>query len=366
MTTHFAPAAADRNWTTGNTVLLDRMIPGATPVMRAMKRLIAQMAPTDAPVLITGPSGAGKELAAEALHRLSGRSGAFVAVNCAAIPAELLEGELFGSERGAYTGADKARAGLIEQAEGGTLFLDEIGDMPNALQAKLLRVLETRMVRRLGSGQQVQMDFRLVAATHRDLAAEARAGRFREDLFYRLSVFPVAVPALADRLADLPVVLDRMLDDYAVANPGLPTPEFDATALKAMAGYQWPGNLRELRSIVLRACLLFPGGRVGAREMRENLMSFNSPELGSATAAWAEAPQSDAPGLGEQDQIRPPAADVSKDLDLRRYLRDIEVALINAALDQTGRCVSRAADRLRLRRTTLIAKIRKYGLDHAA
>lgn len=366
MTSHFVFAAQGAAWTVEDNCVLDRMIPGAAPAMQAMKRLIGQMAPANAPVLVTGPSGAGKELVAEALHRLSGRKGAFVAVNCAAIPADLLEGELFGSERGAYTGADKARAGLIEQAEGGTLFLDEIGDMPVALQAKLLRVLETRMVRRLGSGQPVQMDFRLVAATHRDLGQEARAGRFREDLFYRLSVFPVAVPALADRLVDLPLIVDRLLDDHAVAHPGQPMPEFDVTAFRAMCTYDWPGNVRELRSIVLRACVLFPGRRVGAREVRDNLMHFSMPDRPTPDDATSDARLPDTSNLADMEQVKAALADVPTNLDLRGYLRDIEVALICAALDQTGNCVSRAADRLRLRRTTLIEKIRKYGIDRGA
>jgi sigma-54 dependent transcriptional regulator, flagellar regulatory protein len=346
------------------TAMADRLIPGASSVMRAMKRLVATMAPADAPVLITGPSGSGKELVAEALHRLSGRKGEFVALNCAAIPAELLEGELFGTERGAYTGADRARAGLIEQAEGGTLFLDEIGDMPASLQAKLLRVLETRMVRRLGAAAPVQMDFRLVAATHRSLADMAREGTFREDLFYRLAVFPVEVPALNARLTDLPLILDRMLDDRACAYPGKPLPEFDASAYRALAAHDWPGNVRELKTVMLRACLLFPGKKVTAREVRENLLTFACPEP-EADSARPSAPMPEEAGLPGIDLFQQALGQGTTNLDLRGYLRDIEVALITAALERTDNCVSRAADALRLNRTTLIEKIRKYGITRA-
>ncbi|NEX45268.1 sigma-54 interaction domain-containing protein [Pseudotabrizicola algicola] len=362
MTSHWIMPPSEQPLREAPVAIADRLIPGRSGVMRAMKRLIATMAPDSAPVLITGPSGAGKELVAEALHRLSGRTGEFVAVNCAAIPAELLEGELFGTERGAYTGADRARAGLIEQAEGGTLFLDEIGDMPASLQAKLLRVLETRMVRRLGGSAPVQMNFRLVAATHRNLAEMARAGSFREDLYYRLAVFPVEVPPLSARLSDLPDILEHLLDDRAMAHPGQPLPEFDATALRALTAHDWPGNIRELKTVLLRACLLFPGKRVGAREVRDNLMGFCCPEPASEAEQDHCATRPEEAGLPPIDLFHQALGQGQTSLDLRGYLRDIEVALISAALERSGNCVSRTADTLRLNRTTLIEKIRKYGI----
>jgi sigma-54 specific flagellar transcriptional regulator A len=373
MTTHFAPQHRSASvHVTGaqdeaaRMARIDRLIPGAAQPMQDMKRLVAAMAPARAPVLITGKSGVGKELVAQALHDMSGRSGAFIAVNCAAIPAELLEGELFGTERGAYTGADRARAGLIEQAQGGTLFLDEIGDMPASLQAKLLRVLETRSLRRLGGGATVQLDFRLVAATHCDLEAMVAEGRFRQDLFYRLSVFPVAVPALRDRLGDLPLIMARLLDEQAQLDPAMPLPEFDASALRALAMHDWPGNVRELKTVILRACLLFPGRAVTARELRQNLLVFASPAPDAAQGAWPEAPLPDVAGLPGPDRLQEALAQFKGDIDLRAYLRDIEVAFITAALQRTDNCVSRAADRLRLRRTTLIEKLRKYGISAAA
>jgi len=320
------------------------------------------MAPSDAPVLISGPSGSGKELVAQALHRMSGRSGDFIAVNCAAIPADLLEGELFGSERGAYTGADRSRAGLIEQAEGGTLFLDEIGDMPANLQAKLLRVLETRMVRRLGASAPVQMNFRLVAATHRNLAEMAKTGTFREDLFYRLAVFPVEVPPLSARLSDLPEILGRLLDDQADAYPGKPLPEFEVSAFRALSAYAWPGNVRELKTVLLRACLLFAGKKVGAREVRENLLKFASPEPVEQAGHWPAAPAPEDVGLPTISMFQEALGNGKANLDLRGYLRDIEVALISATLERTEHSVTRTAETLRINRTTLIEKMRKYGI----
>jgi sigma-54 dependent transcriptional regulator, flagellar regulatory protein len=345
---------------------IDRMIPGKAPVMQNMKRLVAAMAPARAPVLVTGPSGTGKELVAQALHDLSGRTGAFIAVNCAAIPAELLEGELFGSERGAYTGADRARAGLIEQAQGGTLFLDEIGDMPAPLQAKLLRVLESRVLRRLGGNATIQLDFRLVAATHCDLASLVAEGGFRQDLFYRLSVFPVAVPPLADRIGDLPVLMERLLDEQAAIDPAAAMPEFDASAMRALAMHGWPGNVRELKTVILRACLLFAGRPVTAREVRENLLSFAMPAGQQADTPWPAAPMPAGAGLDTPDPFHAALEQFKGDIDLRSYLRDIEVAFITAALERTDHCVSRAADRLRLRRTTLIEKLKKYGITATA
>lgn len=342
--------------------LVDRLIPGRTPAMRALKQLLVAVAPSDAPVLVLGASGSGKELAAQAVHRLSGRKGAFVAVNCAAIPADLLEGELFGHERGAYTGADRTRPGLIEQAAGGTLFLDEIGDMPAALQAKLLRVLETRSVRRLGGAATLDVDFRLVAATHRDLPRLAEAGGFRMDLYFRLAVFPVEMPSLTERTGDLAEIILRLMEERQAAAPGVPLPSFDPSALRVLSAHSWPGNVRELKTVVMRACLLFAGRTIGAREVTENLLTFAAPVPATAERpAWPAAPAPGDDGQDAADRFRAALANGGS-LDMRCYLRDIEVALIEAALDHTGGCVSRAADTLRLRRTTLIEKMRKYGL----
>lgn len=358
MTTHwnFPGLDADPARTT-----LDRMLVGEAPAMVRLKRLVQTVAPTAAPVLVHGPSGSGKEVVAQALHRLSGRPGALVPVNCAAIPADLLEGELFGRERGAFTGADQARAGLIEQAAEGTLFLDEIGDMPLALQAKLLRVLETREVRRLGASTLTRVDFRLVAATHRDLGALVAAGAFREDLFFRLAVFPVAVPSLAERPGDIPLLVNRLLGEQAAALPGALLPAFDATAMRALAGHAWPGNVRELRTVVQRACLLFPGQTILAPQVSANLLRFALPE----GIAAAPGPQQTLPVRADEatvaDALRRTLTERGR-LDLRGILRDIEVALIDEALHRSGTSVTHAAIALGLHRTTLIEKMRKHGL----
>lgn len=368
MTTHFMPKhptdfiSMDVKGVNAVSAQLDELIPGMVPAMKSMKRLVALVAPTAAPVLITGPSGSGKELVARAVHVLSGRKGALIAINCAAIPDDLLEGELFGVERGAFTGAERSRTGLIEQAEGGTLFLDEIGDMPVALQAKLLRVLETRMIRRVGGSASMKIDFRLVAATHRDLAKLSAEGQFREDLIHRLSVFPVIVPSLSERIADLPLIMDHLLETQEPFLADQGAPQFDTTAIRALAMHSWTGNIRELKTVMTRANLLFAGQKVTAREVRENLLSFSCPMPDTEQSVWPAVPLPDAAGLPTPDGMRDALADFKGEIDLRCYLRDIEVAFIVSALEKTNYCVSRAAERLRLRRTTLIEKLRKYGI----
>lgn len=339
--------------------VINQMIVGSSVAMQRLKRLISTVAVSDAPVMVLGETGAGKELVAEAVHRCSGRNGAMIAVNCAAIPSELLESELFGHEKGAFTGADRQRVGLIEQANGGTLFLDEIGDMPLTLQTKLLRVLETRRVQRVGSSAAMPVDFRLVTATHRDLEARVKDGSFRADLFFRIAVFPITLPSLAERAVDIPQILSRMIADKTAENPALDAPHFDQSALRALAAHSWPGNVRELRNVLARAFVLFPGRIVTARHVRDNLLALNMPEADDTALPEPTPPE---------EQGLPVAASFhgalgkAGDLDLRGYLRDIEVALIEAALDQRQGCVTQAADALRLNRTTLIEKMKKFGI----
>ncbi len=339
--------------------MIDQLIIGSSTAMRNVKRLISTIAISDAPVMVLGETGTGKELVAEAVHRGSGRGGALISVNCAAIPSELLESELFGHEKGAFTGADRQRIGLIEQADGGTLFLDEIGDMPLALQSKLLRVLESRRVQRVGASVAQKVDFRLVTATHRDLEARVADGSFRADLFFRIAVFPVVLPALAERSVDIPAIIGRMISDRMAENPALDAPHFDASAIRALSAHPWPGNVRELRNVLSRAFVLFPGKMVTARHVRDNLLSLNMPDEDDADIA--EPPSAGELGLPEPAQFHG-ALGQRGDLDLRGYLRDIEVALIESALDLRDGCVSRAAEALRLRRTTLIEKMKKHGI----
>ncbi|MDI9630417.1 MAG: sigma-54 dependent transcriptional regulator [Acidobacteriota bacterium] len=242
-------------------------IVGRHPRLRAALRLLARVAPTDSTVLLTGASGTGKELFARALHALSPRAGGpFVAVNCAAIPETLIENELFGHERGAFTGAVRAQRGRFELAAGGTLLLDEIGELPLAVQGKVLRALEERTVERVGGGAPRRVDVRLVAATNRDLAAMVAAGEFRADLFYRLDVFPIALPPLAERASDVPL-LARHLLRQAGARHRTPPPELTPAACDWLATRPWPCNVRELANLLERAAILHPGERLGEREL---------------------------------------------------------------------------------------------------
>jgi sigma-54 specific flagellar transcriptional regulator A len=343
--------------------MIDQLIVGSSSAMRNVKRLITTIAISDAPVMVLGATGTGKELVAEAVHRASGRAGSLISVNCAAIPSELLESELFGHEKGAFTGADRQRIGLIEQADGGTLFLDEIGDMPVSLQSKLLRVLESRRVQRVGAAVAQKVDFRLVTATHRNLEARVADGSFRADLFFRIAVFPVVLPSLAERAVDIPAIVGRMIADRMAENPALDAPHFDVSAVRALAAHPWPGNVRELRNVLARAFVLFPGKMVTARHVRDNLLSMNMPDADDAESI--DPPSAEELGLPEPAQFHD-ALGRRGDLDLRGYLRDIEVALIESALDLRDGCVTQAADALRLRRTTLIEKMKKYGIRRGA
>lgn len=299
-------------------------IVGRHPRLRAALRLLARVAPTDSTVLLTGASGTGKELFARALHALSPRAGGpFVAVNCAAIPETLIENELFGHERGAFTGAVRAQRGRFELAAGGTLLLDEIGELPLAVQGKVLRALEERTVERVGGGAPRRVDVRLVAATNRDLAAMVAAGEFRADLFYRLDVFPVALPPLAERASDVPL-LARHLLRQAGARHRTPPPELTPAACDWLATRPWPGNVRELANLLERAAILHPGERLGEREL----------------AALATAPPGSPP--------EPPAA--------------TEAARLRAALTAAGGDPHRAAAALGISLRSLQRKVRAHDL----
>ena len=359
MTTHWKMnGAVSRPLPLSDTVV-NQLIVGKSQAMVSLKKLIATVAVSDAPVMVLGATGAGKELVAEAVHKASGRSGNLIAVNCAAIPSELLESELFGHEKGSFTGADRQKIGLIEQANGGTLFLDEIGDMPAQLQSKLLRVLESRKVQRVGASSAQPVDFRLVTATHRDLEKHVDAGTFRADLYFRIAVFPVMLPSLCDRTDDIPLILARMISDRLAENPALDAPHFDEGGLRALAAHSWPGNVRELRNVLTRAFVLFPGQIVGAHQVRENLLTLKMP--GAVSGEMPKAPPVEEAGLPNPAKFQELMSGKAS-LDLRGYLRDIEVALIEAALMQNDSSVTQTADTLRLRRTTLIEKMKKYGI----
>jgi sigma-54 specific flagellar transcriptional regulator A len=238
------------------------IIIGESAAMVEIRRLIGQVAPSSASVLITGPSGSGKEMVARAIHAESRRSAkSYVAVNCGAIPRELLESELFGHEKGSFTGAIAQRRGRFEEAHDGTLFLDEIGDMPADMQVKLLRVLEERSIQRIGGRGEIDVDTRIISATHRNIEESIAGQRFREDLFYRLAVFPIEIPSLAERREDIPLLINHFL------RAGAASVRFTPDAMDRLAGHEWPGNVRELRNIVDRAGILYRDQLIGREQV---------------------------------------------------------------------------------------------------
>ena len=345
---------------------------GNSRAMRAIHRLIEQVAPHDSNVLILGESGTGKELAARHIHELSGRAQQpFVPVNCGAIPAELLESELFGHEKGAFTGALTMRMGRFEFAEGGTLFLDEIGDMSLQMQVKLLRVLQERSFERIGSNRTLRCNVRIVAATHRNLEAAIQAGTFREDLYYRLNVFPLQMPPLRDRCEDLAALLEHLVARNAHA-PSRAI-RFDRSAVACLSRHPWPGNVRELANLVERLTILFPGHSIRAEDLPER---YRGKDMAIDRAAATEQEIMTADLLEPQiefpqalEAISLPHAPGGESvlprggLDLKDHLSAIELCLIRSALLEADGTIAEAARLLRMRRTTLVEKLRKYRLS---
>jgi sigma-54 dependent transcriptional regulator, flagellar regulatory protein len=377
---------------------------GTSRPMRAVHRLIEQVAPFDTNVLILGESGTGKEMVARHIHELSGRAGhPFVPVNCGAIPADLLESELFGHEKGAFTGALSTRMGRFEFAEGGTLFLDEIGDMSLQMQVKLLRVLQERTFERVGSNRTIRCNVRIIAATHRDLDAAISGGRFREDLYYRLNVFPVQMPPLRERLEDLPVLIEHLVQRQGqLAGRHI---RLDKDAMNCLARNPWPGNVRELANLLERLAILFPETTVTAADLPERyrnvgtarwfasgmrLAPIATPALVDALlegdpldsmdgavplASMAANSDNDDEGMDEdaEDGALEPSFAVAEGrngfvlprggIDLKDHLSAIELGIIRKALEESHGTVAEAARLLRMRRTTLVEKLRKYRLS---
>jgi len=352
---------------------IDQFITGQSAAMMAVKNMIGMVAPSSTTVLVLGETGTGKEMVSQAIHHASTRKGNLVSVNCAAIPSELLESELFGHEKGAFTGADKPRQGRFELASGGTLFLDEIGDMPLSLQSKLLRALEDRKIQRVGGGKDISVDFRLICATHQNLKAKVDEGSFRADLYYRINVFPLQLPSLAERKVDIPELIERILESMR-KNGDAADFTFDEEAIAELMRYSWPGNVRELRNVLERAAVLFAGKEIGAEQVRENLIRMKAPKPEiEAEIIWnATADLGEPARISADSSARPPLPHTSDyrnwfeyfdDIDLRRHLQDIEITLIEAALEKHDGLVSHAADALKLRRTTLIEKMRKHLIE---
>ncbi|MGH9903434.1 MAG: sigma-54 interaction domain-containing protein, partial [Pyrinomonadaceae bacterium] len=322
---------------------------GASEAIRRVRALVEKVAETDATVLVRGESGTGKELVARELHERSSarRRGSFVAVNCAALPSELIESELFGHEKGAFTGAAARRRGKFEQADGGTLFLDEIGDMSANVQAKLLRALEERRIERLGGSESIPVDVRIVSATHRPLEQEIAAGNFRADLFYRLQVVTVEIAPLRERREDIPVLAENFARQ-AAERYNLPERQIGPSALRRLVEYRWPGNVRELRNTIERAVILAEGGELTARDLP---LEQAAGEKGAAT------PAPDAAGEAAGAQLSVPFT-----TDFREDRREFERRYISRCLDESGGNVTRTAALLGMHRQSLQHKLRELGL----
>ena len=352
-----------------NSSILFRSLVGVSRSVAKVRQLIEQVADTEANVLILGDSGTGKEVVARNLHYHSDRKDKpFVPVNCGAIPPDLLESELFGHEKGAFTGAISARQGRFELANGGTLFLDEIGDMPLAMQVKLLRVIQERVFERVGSNKSIKADVRIIAATHRNLEDEITEGRFREDLFYRLNVFPIEMPSLSQRVEDIPLLLEELI--IRMENNKRGSVRLTTAAISALQQYEWPGNVRELSNLVERLLIMFPNGVVDVHDLPEKYrqgVDVSAPAIPSSSKSVndnLELQQRVVSHIVNQatgQNVLP-----EEGIDLKAHLLDLESNLIKQALDESNGVVAHAAQRLNMRRTTLVEKMRKYGLQRVA
>jgi len=340
-------------------VELFRSLVGNSGHIQAVRRLMMQVADKEVSVLITGESGTGKEVVARNLHyNSSRRQKPFVPVNCGAIPAELLESELFGHEKGAFTGAINSRPGRFEMANGGTLFLDEIGDMPLNMQVKLLRVLQERVYERVGGTKELKADVRIIAATHKDLDQMIIDNSFREDLYYRLNVFPIEMPALRDRVDDIPLLLNELL--YRMEAEGRGVVKFNHTAIKSLCQHNWAGNVRELANLVERLAITHPDSVIGIHDLPQKFQ-YGSEEIEQEfQQLFFDSPE---PIVEAPVEVSASAVLPNEGIDLKEYLSNLERDLIAQALDDTDSVVARAAEKLQIRRTTLVEKIRKYGLQ---
>jgi len=345
----------------GSNLNLDlfRSLVGNSRGIRQVRKLIEQVANSEATVLILGESGTGKEVVARNLHYHSARrEKPFVPINCGAIPGDLLESELFGHEKGAFTGAISARQGRFEMAEGGTLFLDEIGDMPMTMQVKLLRVLQERTFERIGGTKPFTADVRIVAATHRNLEEMIQQGKFREDLYYRLHVFPIEMPHLRDRMDDIPLLINELI--ARLENEKRGSVRFTPAATMALCQYRWPGNVRELSNLLERLVIIYPYGVVDVADLPEKFRPAGGElqqELVNNSGTFERHLAASDDGYG---------ARLPRDgIDLKEHISSLECSLIKQALDEAGGVVAHAAKRLKMRRTTLVEKLRKYGLQRS-
>ncbi len=340
--------------------ILFRSLVGQSAAMQAVRNDIEQVANTDANVLITGESGTGKEVVARNIHyHSSRRHKPFVPVNCGAIPHDLLESELFGHEKGAFTGAITSRQGRFSMAEGGTLFLDEIGEMTMAMQVKLLRVLEERVFERVGGTTTIHADVRIVAATNRNLQEMVEQGKFREDLYFRLDVFPIRLPNLRERIEDLPLLIKELISRLEQTKRN--SVRFTQEAIVAMSKYSWPGNVRELANQIERMAIRHPNGLVQASDLPDRIL--NSADDGVGLKLEDIDTIIDNDDKRKTGVLVPPVNFPVEGFDLKSYIASIEVGIIENALDNSGGVIAHAAKSLGLRRTTLAEKMRKYHIE---
>lgn len=362
-----------------NAQTLLKLLVGKGNAIQEVRHLIEQVAPTDANVLILGESGTGKEVVARAVHELSKRKNEpFVPINCGAIPGELLESELFGHEKGAFTGAITSRVGRFELAEGGTIFLDEIGDMPLQMQVKLLRVLQERVYERVGSNKQIKANVRVIAATHRNLEDMIKDGKFREDLFYRLNVFPILTPPLRDRSDDIPLLLQELIGRYNREHKV--SVRFTQRAMESLMQHNWSGNVRELSNLVERMIIIHPNEIVDAKDLpqkyqyaveRDGRLDDEITEKDALFNMFNSDADTDYSADNEvssevvNDLATPFANNIlpPNGVNLKDMVTQIEIDMIKQALEATDGVVARAAEILQMRRTTLVEKIKKYGLS---
>ena len=347
-------------------LLEDRFV-GVSPSTNQVRELVARVSTTDATVLIQGESGTGKEVVAKLVHDLSGRSsGPFIPINCGAIPGELMESELFGHEKGSFTGAVAARKGRFELAEGGTLFLDEIGDMPFAMQVKLLRVLQEKSYERVGGIKSLPCDVRIIAATHQNLETKIEENLFRADLYYRLSIFPIEIPPLRERYGDVPTLITAFLRSSKAEGRG--SLEFSGEAVGQLEAYDWPGNVRELSNLIERLMVLYPNQLIGEGELPpryrsvgtgDNHSPMDSPQLDLLEQRVVEELFTTVDPLPTDGSL---SVLLDEPIDLKAKLAELEHDLIVAALDQTDWVTAHAANWLKLQRTTLVEKMRKHGI----
>ncbi len=354
---------------------MDDIIKGQCDSTLQLKKLVSMVSKSTSTVLLRGETGCGKDIVAQAIHYSSQREGELINVNCAAIPSELLESELFGHEKGSFTGADSQRQGRFELSNKGTLFLDEIGDMPMSLQAKLLRAIETKKVQRVGGKKEIDLDLRLVCATHQNIEKKIEEGTFRADLFFRINVFPIEIPTLSERKEDIPILIDHILSELDSKKEK--KPKFDNSAIRSLKEYIWPGNIRELKNVIERASIIFPEKTIDSKKVKENLIRVSIPDNNEEKEKLWEMTTD----LSEVNEI----SDIDKDLsqiphpnhykkwfeymdyiDLRRHLGDVEFILIESALEKNNWSVTKASESLKINRTTLIEKMKKLSIQRVS